>query len=315
MAAVVFSAFVPSAPAKADSELTACVLVPHFKDEYWLSVGYGLEQEADKYGVNLLFFEAGGYQSVVQQIGHLSACAERGVDAILLGAVSSDDPDLLAKIADISQDLPVFGLVNELSSPDLWGQVGVDWEEMGQKLGAFLADRHPKGSDTIQTVFISGPIESGWVTPLETGLRNGLSDSAVETLAILRADTGLRQQLNAVEEAFERYPDIDLLVGSAPAVEAAIGLIIATSQHDDTLLASTYISHTIKRAVMNGRVLAVPFDDPIRQGMQAIEQMLWVLDHGKVAGFTGPEITLISKDNIHSDRVVLSPADYFPEIQ
>ena len=315
MAAAVFWAVLVAPPAGADGKTTVCVLVPHFKDEYWLSVGYGLEQEASQHDIALLFFEAGGYQSLAEQIAQLDDCAGRGVDAILLGAVSSDHPELLAKIHAISGELPVFGLVNELLSNDLSGRIGVDWQEMGLVLGGYLAEMRPAGTVVQKAVLISGPAESGWVGPLERGLRLGLAQSSIEIREVFRADTGLRQQLSAVEQAFSAHPDADLLIGSAPAVEAAIGLIRATNRQTEIGLASTYISHTIKRAVMNGRVLAVPFDDPGQQGVLAIRQMLRVLEQGQPAGFEGPEILLFSGTNNRIGSIILSPADYFPIIQ
>ena len=38
-----------------------CVLVPHFKDEYWLSVAYGIEQQSAERRLSVRVFEAGGY--------------------------------------------------------------------------------------------------------------------------------------------------------------------------------------------------------------------------------------------------------------
>ncbi len=45
----------PVAPTKGKR---VCVVVPHFKDEYWLSVGYGLIEEARLTGTELLIFRA-----------------------------------------------------------------------------------------------------------------------------------------------------------------------------------------------------------------------------------------------------------------
>ncbi|MCK0143632.1 TMAO reductase system periplasmic protein TorT [Aliiroseovarius sp. F20344] len=298
-----------------EAELSICVLVPHFKDEYWLSVGYGLEHEAQGHSLDLMFFEAGGYQSRDSQISQLNECAARQVDAILIGAVSSDHPDMLATIRDVSQKLPVFGLVNELHSEDLSGRIGVDWQQMGQVLGDYLALRHPFGSPPKRAVLISGPVESGWAPPLELGLRSGLSDSSIEIVGVFSADTGLRQQLKAVEDAFATIPDIDLLIGSAPAVESTVGLSRVTDMNADVDLVSTYISHTIMRSILNGRVLAVPFDDPVQQGELALNQVLRSLQTGRKGGLEGPTIRLFTHDEKSKMDIPLSPSGYFPEIQ
>lgn len=291
-----------------------CVLVPHFKDEYWLSVGYGLEREADRQGVELLFFEAGGYRSQERQIAQLLDCRTRGVDAILLGTVTSDHPDLLAAVADVSRQVPVFGLVNELHAPQLSASIGVDWDEMGHVLGRFLAARHPANSPPKQALLISGPPESGWIGPLENGLRRGLAGSSLHLVAVFGADTGLRQQLARVEEALEAFPDSDYLIGSAPAVEAAIGLLEQHAARARPVLLSTYISHTVKRGLLNGKILAAPFDDPVEQGEMAIKAAVGGLPPDQAAGFIGPEIILLTQARANVQKAVLSPSDYFPKI-
>ena len=298
-----------------DTSQTFCVLVPHFKDEYWLSVGYGLEQQAKKQDVKLLFFEAGGYRSRERQIAQLHECRDRQVDAILIGAVTSEHPELLSAIAEVNRGVPVFGLVNELHAPELRASIGVDWEDMGLVIGLYLAARNPAGAEKKTAVLISGPPESGWIGPLEEGLRNGLDGSSLQLVAVFGADTGLRQQLALVEQALEEYPDTDYLIGSAPAVEAAIGLLNRESQTKQPTLISTYISHTIKRSLLNGQVLAVPFDDPMAQGDMAIRAAVGVIPLEKELDFIGPEVVLLTRDEGLPDNIWLSPSDYFPTIE
>ncbi len=96
---------------------------------------------------------------------------------------------------------------------------------MGYAVGKYLSAVHPAGSPEKTAVFLTGPAEAGWTLPLETGLRNGLAKSSVRILEVLGADTGIRQQLVLAEIALDRHPDVDYLIGSAPAIEAAIGLL------------------------------------------------------------------------------------------
>lgn len=292
-----------------------CVLVPHFKDEYWLSVGYGLEQEAARQDVHLLFFEAGGYRARAEQIGQLQSCAARGVDAILIGAVTSNHPDLISAIAEVAQAIPVIGLVNELHSDALSARIGVDWRDMGSAVGTYLADRHPKGGPKRTAVLISGPPEAGWPGPLEQGLRAGLEQSAVEIVAVYGADTGLRQQLMQAESALEEHPDIDYVIGSAPAIEGTIGFLAARPDLEPPGLVSTYVNHTIKRALMNGNIMAAPFDDPALQGIMALRQAVMVISGLPVSASSGPEIVSLTSGDSDLDRVRVSPAEYFPAIQ
>lgn len=303
---------VRAAPAE---ETRLCVLVPHFKDEYWLSVGYGLETEAAARNTGLIFFKAGGYNARQSQIAQLSQCLARNADAILIGTVSSGHPDLLAAIVATAAQRPVFGLVNALSSPDLSGRIGVDWRDMGRGVGAYLAARHPPGSAPVSAVLISGPAEAGWTGPLEAGLREALATSSVEIRAALGADTGLREQLRLVEDALRTWPEADYLIGSAPAIEAAMGHF---AQHDTgprPQLVATYVNHTIKRGLRSGQILAAPFDNPVEQGRMALRQALGVLRGDGVARADGPGIRLMETGADDLRLLEMSPATYFPTIE
>lgn len=312
MAVLFLGFFAGSATASAGKRF--CVLVPHFKDEYWLSVGFGLEQEAARQNVELLIYEAGGYNALSDQIKQIDLCAKAGVDAILLGGVSSDDHALMAAVTQVARDIPVFGLVNEFHAKALRGQVGVNWRDMGYAIGRHLSELHPAGSPPKTAVLISGPAAAGWTGPLEVGLRAGLLGSTVRIVEVLGADTGLRQQLALVETALQRHPDADYLIGSAPAIEAAIGIFATREGQPHPLLLSTYISHTVLRGLMNGNVFAAAFDDPMMQGVMAVKQAVSLQGNGDPAKMIGPDIQILSHTDAHLDQVRISPSDYFPAI-
>ncbi|MCV0429481.1 MAG: TMAO reductase system periplasmic protein TorT, partial [Roseibium sp.] len=226
---------------KTEARKKICVVVPHFKDEYWLSVGFGLITEANSAGAEVLLYESGGYHALQRQIRLLSTCISREVDAVLFGAVSADDPKLLVAVQNAAKDVPVIALVNELNSPFLSGAVGVDWREMGRAIGKYLSAAHPSGGDRISAVLVTGPEKSGWSPILETGLQDGLANSSVQIEIVGRSDTGLREQLAEVERTLRQKPEVDLIIGSAPAIEGAMGLAANSGGGFPSLIA-TYIS-------------------------------------------------------------------------
>lgn len=292
---------------RADGGKALCVLVPHFKDEYWISVGYGLQTEADRRGMALSLHEAGGYRALARQIRQLHDCTADASDAILIGAVSRDSPELLAAVRKAAQVKPVYGLVNALDSPDLADRIGVDWRQMGQVLGQHLAEQHPKGTPGVSAALVSGPQQAGWTPQVEGGLRAGLADSSVRLAAVFSADTGLRQQMAQVEQALSMSPPPDYLIGSAPAIEAAMGLLRARPAQQRPVLIATYISHSVRRGLQNGQIAALPFDDPVRQGELAV---------ARAAGqpiLPPLQIRLVQQPQAATLR--LSPAGYMPPIR
>lgn len=288
-----------------------CVLVPHFKDEYWLSVAYGLEQRAVERGLSVRFFEAGGYNGLANQLDQLAACSALDPKAILIGAVSSDSPRLLEAVRKAAETQTVIALVNELHSDVLRARIGVDWSDMGLALGQHLAARFPADAPPQEAVLLSGPPEAGWVAPLEEGLKRGLAGSSVRIVATYGADTGTAEQLRLLETAWAEHPDAKIVIGSAPAIEAAMALF--SGRPDRPILAATYVSHSVARGIVGGKVIAAPFDDPIRQGTLAVDAAAAAATGQPDGRLLGTEIAVFSAANL-PDAVALSPAEYFPSI-
>lgn len=297
----------------ASAEPSLCVLVPHFKDEYWLSVAHGIEGRAQERGLHVHFFEAGGYQAREQQIRDLDACRDMGADAILLGAVTSDHPDLLAAVARIAADRPVIGLVNALDAPKLAARIGVDWREMGLLLGQRLAELHPPGSPPQRAILLTGPEESGWVSLLEGGLEAGLANSAVTIAAVYRADTGASEQLRLLERALAVEALPDLIIGDGPAIEAAMALF-AEPGVDGPALAATYVTHNVARGLLGGRIVAVPYDDPQAQGALAVDAAVGALSGLRRPEMAGPPIRVLASPS-DARQIQLSPPGYFPALE
>ena len=295
--------------AQADGRML-CVLVPHFKDEYWLSVAYGLEQRSDDLGFAVRFFEAGGYNALQNQLRQIEACIALEPAAILIGAVSSDAPELLSAVGVASRSLPVIGLVNELHSDALATRVGVDWANMGRTLGRHLAGHYPGEGARVEAVLLSGPPEAGWVAPLERGLREGLAGSSVTIVATYGADTGTAEQLRLVEKARAEHPQAGLVIGTAPAIEAAMAL---GAEDGGRALAATYASHSVARGLAGGQVMAAPFDDPMQQGRLAVDAAEAILNGAATAMDFRTDIRVLVS-GLDPNDIALSPADYFPHL-
>lgn len=296
--------------ARADQQLL-CVLVPHFKDEYWLSVAYGLEHRSAELGLKVRFFEAGGYNALAQQIDQLLTCAALDPAAILIGAVSSDDPNLLAAVQRAAEDRPVIGLVNELHSDALSARVGVDWEDMGLALGRSLAFRFPRSGPQTTAILLSGPANAGWVAPLKDGLTRGIAGSAITVTAVYGADTGTSEQLRLLEAAWSQHPETDLVIGNAPAIEAAMAFL--RQEADRPFLAATYMSHSVARGLAGGQVIAAPFDDPIEQGRMAVDAAVAAISGHRSEAQISTAIR-VEESGADLARIPLSPAEYFPTI-
>ncbi|HEY6919780.1 MAG TPA: TMAO reductase system periplasmic protein TorT, partial [Tabrizicola sp.] len=285
---------------------------PHLKDAYWLSVNYGMVEEARRLGVAFDVFEAGGYPNLSRQIDQLKGCASDEFDAVILGTVSY--AGLTAEVERIARLKPVIAAVNDIDDSGITAKASVPWTEMGAAAGRFLAERHPKGSPPVRVAWFPGPQGAGWVTFVEAGFRAALAESSAEIVMTRFGDTGTEEQVLLVEEVLEAMPDIDYLVGSGPMAEAAVPILRARGLEGKVKVVSTYLSHAVYRGVVRGRILAAPTDSPVLQGRLSIEMAVRALEDRLTTRHAGPPVWTVTPATA-GDAVItgsLAPASFVP---
>ena len=260
------------APAPLAKPLTLCVLYPHLRDAYWLSVNQGMVEEAKRLEAKLRIHEAGGYGALAEQRKQLRQCVDEGSDAILLGAVSYG---ALADAIRLSP-LPVFGLVNDLAPGLAVAQVGVPWYQMGWRIGHWLAERHPAGSPPVSVALFPGPDSGSGTALVESGFIDAIRDSAIRLVTTARGDNSREIQRTLVQQTLARHPGLDYLVGGAIAAEVAVNEL-AQHHADHPRVLATYFSHGVQRGLLRGKILAANSDQMREQGQLAVAQAVCLL--------------------------------------
>jgi protein TorT len=297
---------------KAQKPWRFCVLYPHLKDAYWLSVNHGMVQEASRLGVGFDVFEAGGYPNLTRQIDQLKGCSSDEFDAVILGTVSYDG--LTSVVQDMSRSKPIIAVVNDIATEGITAKASVSWAEMGAAAGRFIAERHPAGSPPVSIAWFPGPKGAGWVSFVEEGFQRAIAQSSGNVVMTLYGDTGLEQQVLLVEDVLEAMPDVDYLVGSGPMAEAAVSILRARGAGDNVKIVSTYLSHAVYRGVKRGRILAAPTDSPVVQGRLSIEMAVRALEGTLEIRHAGPLIWVVTPETATREVTEgsLAPASFIP---
>ena len=297
---------------QATRKWSICASYPHLKDSYWLSVNYGMVQEATRLGVTLKVVEAGGYPNLERQIKQVKSCTDEGADILVVGTVSFEG--LTPTIEDIAERIPVIAVVNDIADLGVSAKVGVSWISMGRGIGDYMARLHPTGSPPIKVAWFPGPLGSGWVPFVEEGFRGALEASSVEIVVTKYGDTGREIQLILLEEALEERPDVDYIVGSAVTAEAAVSVLRARGQLGAIQILSDYFTHAVYRGIKRRRIEAAPTDFAVVQGQLGIELAVRLLEDKLMLKHVGPSIELIDITNV--DEVgtegSLAPASFSP---
>ncbi len=302
-----------SAPSFSNEKI--CAVYPHLKDSYWLSVNYGMVTEAEKQGVNLRVLEAGGYPVQSRQEQQLKLCTQWGADAIILGTV-----DPLAYKHNLSTfvgDTPVFSTVNHLvldnqQSQRLKGEVGVDWYWMGYEAGKYLTTHHPTGSD-INVALLLGPRTSGGTKPVTAGFYDAIRGSDIHVVSTLWADNDKELQRNLVQNVID-MGNVDYIIGSAVAIEAAISELRSAGKEDEIGLISVYLSHGVYRGLLRNKVLFAATDKMVAQGRLSIIQAARYLRQQPYEKHASPDITPLTPETLYEETIQesLSPSEYRP---
>lgn len=290
-----------------------CILYPHLKDAYWLSVNYGMVEEARRLGLSFEVFEAGGYPNLARQIDQLRACGSDAFDAVILGAVSYEG--LTPTVQAIAATKPVIAAVNDIDDTGITAKAAVPWREMGAAAGRVIATRHPLGSPPVNVAWFPGPSGAGWVSFVEDGFRAELARSSARLVATKYGDTGLEEQVLLVEDVLDEQPAIDYLIGSGPMAEAAVSILRARGLTDRVKIVSTYISHAVYRGIMRDRILAAPTDFAVMQGRLSVEMATRALEGSLAIPHAGPRIIVVTPETIAriGAEGSLAPAAFVPQ--
>ena len=293
-----------------------CVTYPHLKDPYWLSVNYGMVEEVKRLEVNMRVLEAGGYPQLVTQVQQLKHCADTASDAIIVGTVSFNG--LSPSIRTIAKTTPVIAAVNDIENIGISAKAGVSWYSMGQKVGQYLAQRHPnKGAIDAKVAWFPGPKESGWVKFIDDGFRDGIADSGVSIVAVKWGDTGKEIQRNLLQEVLEESSDFNYIVGTALTADAAVSELLNRNLRGKINIISTYFTHNVFRGIKRGHILAAPTDSPVLQGRIAIDQAVRILEGKLTEPHLSPRILMIDEYNVGQFDTTnsLAPASFWPTFE
>jgi len=281
---------------KAEKPWNLCVLFPHLQDSYWLSINYGLAEEAKRLGVKFTLLQAGGYSNLPRQISQYDDCLAAGADAILIGSIS--EAGLAAKINEgMAQGVVNVALANPILETPITARITPDFHAKGFQTGeavkAFLGDEGGAA------VGFPGPQGSGWAETYMSGFRDSVATGNVKLLAEMFGEASVPAQLRLVEDALQIHPDMTVIWGGAPTAEAAIGAV-ADAGRDDVTIISSYENQTILGAVQKGDILAFASEYPViigRIGVDLAVRALEQKDHESIL-LVSPGI--ISQENVNS---------------
>jgi protein TorT len=296
--------------AKADKPYTLCVLFPHLKDSFWLAVDYGIAEESRQLGVNMNLHEAGGYENLTKQLAQFDDCLASHADAIIIGGVSEGGMGQKYTEA-MAKGIPVISVAVPVSHTKIAGKVYADFETMGDVGGKYLLS-YLKGKPAAVVTF-PGPAGAGWPEGMNDGFKAAIAGSNVKLLGEKFGDTGVQVQMQLIQDALQAYPDMNVIWGAAPAVEAAQGAV-AQAGRSEMLIMSSYENQAMLDATKRGDILGFATQFAVANGTIAVDQAVRAIEKQPMMTFAKPIPEMVTKDTLATVNLTLTfaPADFKP---
>ncbi|UCJ17271.1 TMAO reductase system periplasmic protein TorT [Pseudomonas sp. MM211] len=276
-------------PASAASEpWRICVLIPNAKDRYWWGVAWGLQQEAQRLGVRLGIYEAGGYDHPEVQVRQFDHCVNKGADGFLIAGINPSD--LCSRIAvQQSAGRPVIDMVNGLGCETLSSRSRVDFADMASATLAYLIKL--SNGRPIRVGWLPGPADAGWIKDAERGLNEALQGTVITLVHGGYGPLDRSRQAKLVRELFKTEPPLDYLIGNAEA--ALFATELAYSSGSSTQILSVYATDRVLQQIRSGRVLAAPTDSPVIQARIALDLAVRGLQGERLPRLISPQIEVL----------------------
>lgn len=280
--------------AKASKPYRLCVLYPHLQDSYWVSLNYGVIEEAKRLGVKVTVFQAGGYTGLTKQVSQYDDCLASGADAIVVAAIS--EAGMSAKITQgMEKGIPNIAVSCPINHTPITAKVIPDHYQKGFETGEF-AKKALEGKKASAVAF-PGPQGSGWAETYMSGFRDSLKTGDIKLLSEQFGEASVPAQLKLVEDALQTYPDVNVIWGGAPTAEAAPSAV-ADAGRDDVTIVGSYENVQMLKLVKEGKVTGFATEYPVVMGRIAVDLAVRALEKQSFEKSLLIAPGIVTKDNI-----------------
>lgn len=287
--------------------------VPSLSESFWISMVYGVKQEAKKRGVNVVVTSAGGDANANQQISQIQNLMQRKVDALIVGAT---DGDAVKPVVDqaAQQGVPVVGVSSTPNTDTLASAVYTDNVGMGKIQADCLGKAlHGQG----QVGVLGGPAGQSWADMRLQGFKDALSKSypGVKIVATSRLADNRNAALTTVQDWVQRFPQLNGIYSATDDIgSGAVDGMQSAHRLDRVRITSSNFSPAAEQLLKNGSFVCVSVQKIVEQGRQSVIQALNAIQHKPVKKTVITSVLELTKGNFADTDFgpIRAPVGYKP---
>ncbi len=255
-------------PLKAEKPFKIGVTLVHLQDDFWKGIAYGIQDEANRSGVEVAQVTvAGAYGNVREQFGQLNALKTLGVDYVALGPASFDGYDPVIKSLKES-GIKTLAVGIPVNSPNVAFGVGQDEGAIGVELAKAICKKQPNST----TLTIPGPAGAEWARLRYVAFQE--EAKKCEGMKVLPGSFGggvdLSYGMSQASDLLLRNPEADFIY--TPVIPIGMGAAQAVrQQRKDVQVVSSAIVREAIPMIQDGRFLAVASEPGILMGRLLVQ--------------------------------------------
>jgi protein TorT len=297
-------------PVKAKKRYHLGFAFPHLMDPYWVSVLYGIMDEARLSGVDVSALTAGGYGEKTRQISQVETLVNKNIDGLIMSVVSYGGLTPTLEEA-AKKGVKVLLLINDADMVHPVAKAMTAYYNLGLESANIVIDhskaKRAKG-EKVKVAFFPGPGGLSWSTSSLLGFKGRIKEAKLEgQIEMVAEKWGVSEkavQLSLLEPVLTAFPDLDYVVGNTVFADAAAGAVERAGRAGKTHVVSTYMAQPVYEGIKAGKILGAPQEFQQIVGRLAVDQMVRTLNGEKPGAdfpyHMMPKIVIMTKENIDS---------------
>ncbi|WP_416356575.1 substrate-binding domain-containing protein [Aureimonas phyllosphaerae] len=312
LCAAALAATALAAPALAQEKRTVAYIAPSLDISYWQWVGYGVKQKAEELGMD--YVEYTSENSPAKQMDNARVAVTKGVDAIVIGPVSSTStPPLLNYLANEKIPVAFAGIGPQPGLTNFTSAVTANNYETGKAQGKFTCDlAKERGGKEVGVLSLPQDRENA-----QKYLKGAEEAFAAEgcTLAQMLETRGLtvNEAVTQANDMLTAHPDIKAIYGMYDEAGTGSAKVLATRGLTGKVGVSVADgSPTTIGLLKQGAIQGIFFQEAVGQGIDGTQQVYNALTGGEVTQNLALVMPLVTADKVETPEAQKVIARVFP---
>ncbi len=289
------------------------VLFPFMAAPFWINEAYGILDQAEKVGIEVIWYSADGYTNVSKQNNQIADLLAQNIEGLIIAPTSfSGNSRAIDQVID--SGVPVVIHVTDTNAKGITSRILADDVEIGKKQAQFIINK--LGVEGGSLIMLSGPSGADWSSNRALGFKSVIE--ANENFKIRAERFGEPDKTttqNLTSDLLVTFPNIDAIYTAADGMAIGTAIVLKNQKKPSKIILTTAsFSRESVSYIEEGMIDLNVDESPVVQGRTAINTIVAILNGGTVPERILVPIPEITRENIslYTDKEHWAPREFRP---